>query len=82
MHLANGKEFTVIVHDNSADNRYISSVTLNRKPYDSPMIRYDDIMAGGILEIVMADTPRQNVKVTNPRKANGVPGVKHMSVTD
>ena len=82
LHLANGKEFTVIVHDNSADNRYISSVTLNRKPYDSPMIRYDDIMAGGILEIVMADTPRQNVKVTNPRKANGVPGVKHMSVTD
>lgn len=55
LRLTNGKKFTVSVRNNSADNRYIGSVTLNGTPYDSPVLRYDDIMAGGTLEIEMTD---------------------------
>lgn len=53
LRLTNGKEFTVIAHNNSANNRYIGAVKLNGKPYDSSVISYDDIMAGGTLELEM-----------------------------
>lgn len=56
--LANGKEFTVDVRNNSADNRYIGAVRLNGKPYDSHLLHYDDIMSGGVLEIEMTSAKR------------------------
>ena len=47
------KEFTVVAHNNSESNRYIGAVTLNGKPYNNSVIHYDDIMAGGTLELEM-----------------------------
>lgn len=57
LHLPNGKKFTVAVHGNSDRNRYIGKVTLNGKAHNGRTLRYNDIMAGGILEIEMTDRP-------------------------
>ncbi|MDR1864330.1 MAG: GH92 family glycosyl hydrolase [Bacteroidales bacterium] len=53
IHTGNGKTFTVIAKNNSAENKYIKSVTLNGKPYDKAYIDYKTIMAGGTLEFEM-----------------------------
>lgn len=42
-----GGEFIIKVKNNSANTRYIKSVTLNGKPYDKRYITHADIMAGG-----------------------------------
>jgi predicted alpha-1,2-mannosidase len=52
----NGKVFNITAKNNSADNKYIKSVTLNGMPYDKPYIDFKDIMAGGTLEFEMSHT--------------------------
>ncbi len=52
-----GKEFTVEAIDNSAENIYIQSAELNGKPYLKSYILHRDILAGGILKIVMGSRP-------------------------
>lgn len=48
-----GGKFVVKTLDNSDENRYIKSVTLNGKPYDKSYITHDDIMKGGELVFQM-----------------------------
>jgi predicted alpha-1,2-mannosidase len=55
--LANGRHFTVTAENNSAENIYIQSATLNGKPLTIPVIRYDDILAGSSLRLIMGPTP-------------------------
>ena len=55
LHLANGREFRIVAHGNSPENRYIESVSLNGKPYKENYITYEDIRRGGVLEFVMTD---------------------------
>ena len=55
--LRNGRHFTVTAEGNSAKNVYIQSATLNGKPLTIPVIRYDDIVAGASLRLVMGPTP-------------------------
>lgn len=57
MHLPNGKTFTVSARNNSADNVYIQSATLDGKPLDVPFITYKQIEAGGELAFVMGPQP-------------------------
>lgn len=52
-----GGVLTVVAHDNSAEHKYIQSVTLNGKPYAKPYISFDDIVAGGTLEFTMGSEP-------------------------
>lgn len=59
MRLANGKTFRVNAAHNSATNVYIQSARLNGKTLDSPTIRYDDIMKGATLDLVMGPRPSQ-----------------------
>ena len=54
---AGGKTFTVIANNNSADNKYIQSITLNGKPYSLPFIDYSDMRAGGKLVFEMGPEP-------------------------
>jgi putative alpha-1,2-mannosidase len=42
---------------NSEKNVYIQSATLNGKPLRIPVIRYDDIVAGASLKLVMGPAP-------------------------
>ena len=49
--------FTIIAENNSPDNKYIQSITLNGKPYDKGYIEHHDICAGGKLVIKMGSEP-------------------------
>lgn len=55
MTLPSGRTFTVIAHDNSPENIYISKACLNGKPLDRWQIDYADIMAGSTLELWMTN---------------------------
>jgi putative alpha-1,2-mannosidase len=57
LQLANGKTFTVTAENNSAETVYIQSATLNGQPLTIPVIRWEDIMAGGSLKVVMGPSP-------------------------
>ncbi|HEX4021513.1 MAG TPA: GH92 family glycosyl hydrolase [Acidobacteriaceae bacterium] len=57
LRLANGKRFTISAENNSATNLYIQSATLNGKPLTAPVLRYDEIVAGGLLQFVMGPAP-------------------------
>lgn len=64
IHLDGGKTFTLIARNNSADNKYIQSATLNGRPYDKSYFSHEDLMAGGTLELVMGDRPCKTWAVT------------------
>ena len=55
--LANGNHLTVSAENNSAKNVFIQSATLNGKLLTIPVIRYDEIMSGGSLKLVMGPAP-------------------------
>jgi predicted alpha-1,2-mannosidase len=48
-----GKTFTIIAENNSADNKYIESATLNGKPYNERYIDFGEIVKGGELVVRM-----------------------------
>ena len=50
---ASGKTFTIIAHNNSADNIHIIKTKLNGKAYKKTHIDYADIQKGGTLEFFM-----------------------------
>jgi predicted alpha-1,2-mannosidase len=51
--LPEGRKFAIIARNNSPENIYIQSVTLNGKPYTDFFIRHSDIMQGGELVFEM-----------------------------
>jgi len=57
LRLANGKTFSVTAENNSAKNVYIQSATLDGHPLTAPFIRWEDIMAGASLKVVMGPSP-------------------------
>ncbi|MCQ2153231.1 MAG: GH92 family glycosyl hydrolase [Bacteroidales bacterium] len=57
INLPDGKTFKVVARDNSPENMYIQSATLDGKPFDRVWIDHSEIMAGGVLEFVMGPQP-------------------------
>ncbi|TDU43053.1 putative alpha-1,2-mannosidase [Gelidibacter sediminis] len=60
LNLENGNSFTVTALDNSKDNIYIQSISLNGKTIQRNHITHKEIMAGGTLVFKMGDTPNKN----------------------
>lgn len=58
--LYKGRKFTVIAKNNSPENIYIQSATLNGKPLSRSWITHKEIISGGTLRLVMG--PKPNVK--------------------
>jgi predicted alpha-1,2-mannosidase len=58
--LENGKKLVIAADNNSPENVYIQSATLNGKPYTHNWISYADIMNGGTLRFVMGSKPNYN----------------------
>ena len=54
-----GNSFTVKAVNNDPQNIYIQSAALNGQVYNKCYISYQDIMAGGVLELVMGSTPNE-----------------------
>jgi predicted alpha-1,2-mannosidase len=59
---AQGKEFVIETNDNSRQNGYVQSLTLNGKKHNKPFIALTDIQNGGKLVLQMGDTPKDNYK--------------------
>ena len=59
--LENGKTFTLIAKNNSADNKYIQSIKLNGKELSQVWFRHADIVNGGTLELEMGNTPNRSL---------------------
>lgn len=55
LNVGEGRTFTVIAHNNSKENIYIKDATLNGKPLEGTSITYDQIKAGGTLELNMTN---------------------------
>ncbi|MDR2885279.1 MAG: GH92 family glycosyl hydrolase [Rikenellaceae bacterium] len=49
INVGSGKTFTITAENNSPENKYIQSITLNGKAYNKPYINFSDIAAGGKL---------------------------------
>lgn len=57
INLENQKKFNIIAHHLSDNNIYIDSAILNGKSLERSYLFHEEIMAGGILEFEMTDTP-------------------------
>lgn len=55
--LENGRQFIVEARNNSPENVYIQSATLNGKPYPHNWLRHADIANGGVLVLEMGNRP-------------------------
>ncbi|WP_257658343.1 GH92 family glycosyl hydrolase [Parapedobacter lycopersici] len=55
--LAGGRTFTVRALNNSSENRYIQSATLNGESYEKAYIRHEDLVKGGELVLEMGAKP-------------------------
>ena len=55
--LENGKKFIIEAPDNTAENVYIKSATLNGKTYTANFIRHSDLVNGGVLRLDMSPKP-------------------------
>ncbi|MDR0844630.1 MAG: GH92 family glycosyl hydrolase [Tannerella sp.] len=57
--LENKKQFTITARNNSPENLYIQSATLNGQPYNKCYIDYSDILAGSTLILEMGQRPNE-----------------------
>ena len=57
--LGNGKKFVVEAENNSDENVYIQSATLNGEAYCNSWISHADLMDGGTLKLVMGPKPNE-----------------------
>jgi predicted alpha-1,2-mannosidase len=57
IHLKNGRDFVVVAHNNSHNNKYVQDIRLDGKPLNQVWFRHADIAGGGTLELTMGDTP-------------------------
>ncbi len=55
--LPNGKQFMIHASNNSDQNKYIQSASLNGKNLDKPWFTHQDLANGGALELQMGDKP-------------------------
>lgn len=59
--LENGKEFVIIAHGASRQNKYVQKIVLDGKPLDRVWFRHSDIAQGGLLELTMGDVPNTSL---------------------
>ncbi|MCG9793153.1 GH92 family glycosyl hydrolase [Flavobacterium algicola] len=59
--LENGKKFNITTENQSKENCYIQSMTLNGKPFSDLTISHKQIAAGGNLHFVLGDKPNKSL---------------------
>ena len=60
-HYYTGKTFTIRTRNNSADNVYVSAITLNGKPLTRTYLLHSEIVNGGTLVLDMSDRPNKQL---------------------
>ncbi len=56
----NGNIFTIETVNNSPENIYIQSATLNGKPLSKPILKHADLIKGGKLVFILGNKPNEN----------------------
>ncbi|TWW01162.1 GH92 family glycosyl hydrolase [Chitinophaga pinensis] len=78
--LSNGKTFTVSAPGSSATKKYIQRATLNGQPLNVPWFTHEDLLKGGVLELVMGESPNKQwgtgAQATPPSSLNYSPAAK------
>lgn len=59
VHMGNGKDLVIEARNNSDENCYIQSATLNGKPWDKPWFSHADIADGGTFVFEMGPEPNK-----------------------
>jgi len=59
LNLENGNKFVISADNNSKENIYIESASLNGKPWENNFIRFEDVKKGGQLEFDMSALPNK-----------------------
>lgn len=59
VHLSNGNTFTIVAKNASDRNKYIQSAKLNGQKWNKPWITHQEVMNGGILELIMGSQPNK-----------------------
>lgn len=67
LRLANGKTLRVDAENNSAENVYIQSATIDGKPLDAPVLTWEQIQAGAHLTFVMGPKPSKWASAWRPK---------------
>jgi predicted alpha-1,2-mannosidase len=57
LNLPNGRRFEILAADNSPGHPYIQAAKLNGKPLREPLLTYQQIEAGGTLELTLGPQP-------------------------
>lgn len=60
VHLENGNTFIITATNNSIENKYVRTASLNAMPITEPQIDHADIMNGSMLAFDMSATPNKN----------------------
>jgi predicted alpha-1,2-mannosidase len=58
--LENGKKLVIEAQDNSPENVYIQSASLNGQPFTRNFLHYDELINGGVISYRMGNTPALN----------------------
>ena len=53
----NGRSFECAVRNAGEGNKYVQSATLNGEPLESPWLRHQDLLEGGVLELEVGPDP-------------------------
>ena len=61
IHLHDGKSFSVVCRNNSAQNKYIQSIKLNGQPWPKVWINHANVINGGTLDLEMGNTPNKQI---------------------
>ena len=59
--MEDGKQFVIEANDNSRDNVYVDSRSLNGKALSRNYITYSELTAGGMLQLQMSDKPNKQL---------------------
>lgn len=60
LHLENGKKVEIHSFNNTAENRYIKSMTYNGKNYTKNYLKHSELMKGAVLKFTMDGTPNKS----------------------
>jgi putative alpha-1,2-mannosidase len=66
LHLPENKSFVILARNNSAENMYIQSATLNGISLNRPWILHDEIVKGGSLVFEMGAEPNRKWGILSP----------------
>lgn len=59
LHLENGKQVIINAPNNSKDNIYISSMTVNGQPYSKNYLTHGQLLNGAVIDYKMSSTPNK-----------------------